>query len=68
MFGEAWRQPAWWRVAGGTIVVECWSVSQTGLPPPGGGEPPPGGIPHVVTVLTIGLASPSLHWTTYEHV
>src|SRR3954462_12083812 len=52
----------WVGVAGGTMVVECWSVSQTGLaPPPGGGLPPPGGMPQVVTVFTTGLASPSLH-------
>src|SRR4051794_27453464 len=53
----------WVGVAGGTMVVECWSVSQTGLPPP-----PPGGMPQVVTVFTTGLASPSLHWIAYEHV
>src|SRR3954453_3172131 len=59
----------WVGVAGGTMVVECWSVSQTGLPPPpGGGLPPPGGMPQTVTVFTTGLASPSLHWITYEHV
>src|SRR5438046_2571372 len=41
-----------WVVAGGTTVVECWSVSHTGLPPPpGGGLPPPGGMPQVVTVF-----------------
>ncbi len=27
-----------------------------------------GGMPQVVTVFTTGLASPSLHWITYEHV
>jgi hypothetical protein len=30
--------------------------------------PPPGGMPQVVTVFTTGLASPWLHWITYEHV
>src|SRR5689334_3526751 len=58
----------WVGVAGGTMVVECWSVSQTGVPPPGGGLPPPEGMPQVVTVFTTGLASPLLHWITYEHV
>src|SRR3954454_3043628 len=57
----------WEGVAGGPMVVECWSVSQTGRPPPPG-VPPPGGMPQVVTVFTTGLASPSLHWIAYEHV
>src|SRR6478672_11331835 len=42
----------WVGVVGGTMVVECWSVSQTGLPPPGGGLPPPGGIQQVVNTVT----------------
>src|SRR4051812_2152611 len=48
----------WVGVVGGTMVGECWSVSHTGVPPPGGGLPPLGGMPQVVTVFTTGLASP----------